>query len=65
MKIPGKYTGPKFLSKSLKVAKKGTEIHELLQAGTDGYQRVWQNVEENSSLGRWYGPSKGGKNLED
>ena len=30
-------------------AKNGTETDELLQAGADGHQRVWQNVEEDSS----------------
>ena len=34
-------------------AKKGTETDELLQTGTDGHQRVWQNVEEKSNFGRW------------
>ena len=29
-------------------AKNGTETDELLQAGADGHQRVWQNAEENS-----------------
>ena len=34
-------------------AKNGTETDELLQTGTDGIQRIWQNVEENSNAGRW------------
>ena len=31
-------------------AKNGTETCELLQTGTDGHQRVWQHVEENSNF---------------
>ena len=34
-------------------AKNGTETDELLQTGTDGHQRIWHNVEENSNAGRW------------
>ena len=29
-----------------------TETHALLQTGTDGHPRVWQNVEEDPSPGR-------------
>ena len=36
----------------LREAKHGTETEELLQTGTDGHPRAWQNVEENSSPGR-------------
>ena len=32
-----------------------TKTDGLLQAGTDGFPRVWQNVEENSSPRRWVG----------
>ena len=32
------------------------------QMGTQGYAK---NVAENSSTGRWQGPSKGGKKLEE
>ena len=46
----------------IREAKGGTETDELLQTGTDGHQRVWQNVEENSSPGRWYGPAKEARN---
>ena len=28
--------------------KHGTKASELLQAGADGHQRVWQNVEEDA-----------------
>ena len=37
----------------IREAKNGAETNELLQAGTDGCQRTWQNVEENSNLGTW------------
>ena len=30
-------------------AKNGTETDELLQTGTDGDQRIWQNAEKNSN----------------
>ena len=46
-------------------AKNETLTDELLQAGTDGHPRVWQNVEENSSPGRWQAYSEGGKKLKD
>ena len=36
----------------IREAKNGTETNELLQTGTDGHSRVWQNVEEDSSPGR-------------
>ena len=49
----------------IREAKNGTETDELLQTGTDGYQRVWQNVEEDPSLGEWQGSGMGGKKLED
>ena len=84
MKMPGKCTGTKYLSKILEKkkrgkrhlgghdpvrrmdrqgevlirfrkcsgvceAKNGSETDELLQAGADGHQRVWQNVEDDSS----------------
>ena len=38
---------------------------ENVQAGADGYPRVWQNVEVDSSPGRWQGPRKTGKKLND
>ena len=34
-------------------AKNGTETDELLQSGTDGHPRVWQNVDEDSGPGGW------------
>ena len=30
----------------IREAKNGTQTDELLQAGTDGYPRAWQNVEK-------------------
>ena len=43
----------------------GSETDELLQTGTDGHQRMWQNVEDNSNSRRRQSPSQGGKTLED
>ena len=60
-KIVVKKFGPDMVQKVFGTceAKNGTETNELLQTGTDGHPRVWQNVEENSSLGRrWRVPAK-------
>ena len=48
----------------LREAKNGAETDELLQTGTDGHPRVWQNVQEDPSLGRRQDPGNGRKKLE-
>ena len=45
----------------IREAKNGTETDELLQTGTDGHQRMWQHVEENSNSRRQQSPSQGGR----
>ena len=44
-------------------AKNGTETDDLLQTGTDGHQRIWQDVEENSNTRGRKSPSQGGKKI--
>ena len=44
-------------------AKTGTETNELLQSGTDGHQRIWQNAEKNSNSRRRKSPNQGGKSI--
>ena len=48
----------------IREAQSGNETGELLQTGTGGHQRMWQNVEKNSNSRRWYSPSQGGKKQE-
>ena len=43
----------------------GTETNELLQTGTDGHQRIWQNAEKKSDSRRRKSPSNGGKKLKN
>ena len=38
----------------IREAKNGSETDELLQNGTDGHQRIWQHVEENSNSRSWW-----------
>ena len=49
----------------IREAKNGTEADELLPTATDGHQRRRHNVEKDASLVGWWGPSKGGKKLEN
>ena len=41
------------------------ETDELLQTGTEGHQRIWQNAVKNSNSQRRKSPSQGGKELEN
>ena len=43
----------------------GTEANELLHAGTDGHQRIWQNGENNPNTRGRESPSQRGKELEN
>ena len=46
-------------------AKMATETNELLQTGTDGHQRIWQNAEKKSDSRRKKSPSNGGNKLKN
>ena len=46
-------------------AKNGTTTHELLQTGTEGYQRIWQDDEKNPDSRGMKSPSQRGKELEN
>ena len=49
----------------IREAKNGTETSELLQTGTHGHQRIWQNDEKNPNFRGWESPSPRGKELEN
>ena len=44
-------------------AKNGTKTNELLQTGTHGHQRIWQNDAKSPNFRGRKGPSQSGKEM--
>ena len=65
VKLPGRCTGPKFLSKSLgkwRRCQLETNASELLLTGTEEHRRIWQNAEKNSNSRERKSPPKEANN---